>query len=88
MSAEENKPESSLNDQNQDQEVDEGITLKTILASAVLLLLPALIPLFFLPQAEAGGNVMMLVGLSVTVLVLNIGLLVVLIRWFRSLKEG
>ena len=88
MSAEENKPESSLNDQNQDQEVDEGITPKTILASAVLLLLPALIPLFFLPQAEASGNVMMLVGLSVTVLVLNIGLLVVLIRWFRSLREG
>jgi hypothetical protein len=53
----------------------------------VLLLIPPVIPLVAATQAPAGQNIAMLIGLSVTVLLLNVLLIRVLIRWFRTLRE-
>ena len=87
MSAEESQIESSSNDQNSEPQSGEVLGWRTILASAVLLLIPPVIPLVAATQAPAGQNVAMLIGLSVTVLLLNLLLIRVLIRWFRTLRE-
>ena len=60
---------------------------KAIFACALLLVMPAAIPFFFVTQRDA-KNSGMLIGLGVIVLALNTLLLIVLVRWFRQLQQS
>jgi hypothetical protein len=55
-----------------------------IVAAALLLLLPALIPLYFAFGQEPGGLRLALFALSAGLLVVNAGMLYVMYRWFQS----
>lgn len=84
----------SNNDQNDPpepaSETEGGGALdrKTVVASAVLLLGPALIPLFFMGSAEGTTNLAVLGATSLIVLLLNAVLLLVLSRWFKKMRES
>lgn len=85
----------SLDDQNDAEQAEGeetppsggGLTRSAVIASAILLLLPAAIPIYFLPDAPNSRSVMLLVGLSVIVLLGNALLLLMLVRWFRQLSQ-
>ncbi len=64
-----------------------GLDKKALLPAIILLTLPAAVPLFFLGQAEGPGNQMVLVGTTVCVGLLNVVLILVLVRWFKRLKQ-
>lgn len=55
----------------------------TIVFIVVLFMLPALIPLKFATDLEAGTLKLALFGLSAGLLVVNAGLLYVIYRWFQ-----
>lgn len=88
--SEEKSNNQSHDDQNNGGQVSSKNQLdkKTVMASALLLLAPSAIPLLFVGQAESAGNVGLLVGLSAVVLLFNVFLLFMLLRWFKQLRDG
>lgn len=75
--------EGSSNDQKQTRTLNKG----AIVPAIILLTLPAAVPLFFLGQVEETTNKLVLVGTAVCMALLNVMLMVVLIRWFKRLKQ-
>lgn len=73
----------SSNDQNEAKTLNKG----AIIPAVILLTLPAAVPLFFLGQVEETTNKLVLVGTTLCVALLNVMLIVVLLRWFRRLKQ-
>ena len=75
--------ESSSHDQNR----EEGRGKKKLLASALLLALPALIPLVFLHEAEDTISKIVLASTSLCVALLNVMVLMRLRKWSKSLEK-
>ena len=71
-----------------DQNREKGRDKKKLLAAALLLALPALIPLVFLHEAEATISKIVLVSTSLCVALLNVMVLVTLRKWSRSLEKN
>ena len=75
--------ESSQTDQNTNQ--PGGLNKKTLAASAMLLVLPAAIPLFFISQTDEPVVIGIFVGTSVVLVLLNVVLLVGISRWLKRM---
>ena len=58
-----------------------------IFASTLLLIIPAGIPLLFLSQVDSTTGLVVLIGTSVCMLLLNAIVLVALMRWFRAMVQ-
>ena len=77
----------SSDDQTPRPQAD-AIDRKTVITSACFLLVPSLIPLYFLKDAQGAMAKMLLVGISLLVLLGNGLIVLVLMRWLRKMKQA
>lgn len=75
--------EGSSDDQKEGRTLNKG----AIIPAVILLTLPAAVPLFFLGQVEETTNKLVLIGTAVCMGLLNVMLMIVLVRWFKRLKQ-
>ena len=64
------------------------IDRKTLIVSVCFLLIPPVIPLYFLKDAQAGMGQALLVGLSLVVFLGNGLFVLVLLRWLGKMKRA
>ncbi len=69
-------------------EQDAPLSKRFVIACWSLLIVPTVLPLFFIPGVQNTNTMMMLGGLSVVLLLANLIVLSVMIRWVKKMRSG
>lgn len=67
---------------------DAPLSKRFVIACWSLLIVPTVLPLFFIPGVQNTNTMFMLAGLSVVLLLTNLIVLSVMIRWVKRMRSG